>query len=93
ALAEKISHLNRSFRQEICFIVSVFIVLFIMARATSQYLGHGDFLDIFRKDILLAMLAGFGMMAFYIYRRARFYKANIKELKKYLTAYTDESDH
>ncbi|QEC51728.1 hypothetical protein EDD80_102284 [Anseongella ginsenosidimutans] len=90
ALAEKIRHLNRSFRQEIFFIVSVFVVVFIMGRATSQYLGNGDFLDIFRTDILLAMLAGFSIMGFYIYKRVRFYRANISELKQYLAAFNEE---
>lgn len=55
-----------------------------MGRITSQYLGNGEFWDIFRLDIALAMLAGFAIMVFFIYKRSITYKRNIKDLQHYL---------
>jgi len=83
-LVKQIDNLNRSLRQEVCFITAIFIFLFIIGRATSQYLGNGNFWDIFHLDILLAMLAAICILGFYIYKRISFYKKNIHEFQKYL---------
>ena len=87
ALIDNINSLTRSLRQEIYFIVALFASVFILARGASQYLGNGDFGDIFHIDILLSMLVGLSIMAFYIYKRVSAYKKNIAELKKYLSEF------
>lgn len=83
-LSGKIKQLRRSRTQEVAFILTLFLLVFIMARVTSQYLGNGDFWDIFHLDIMLAMLAGFGIMFFYIYKRAIAYKRNISDLQHHV---------
>ncbi len=83
-LYEKIKSLKKSYRQEIIFIITLFALLFVLARFTSQYLGNGDFLDIFHIDILLALLAALAMMCFYIYKISITYKRNIKDLEHHL---------
>jgi len=83
-LTQHIKNLNRSLRQEIYFITAIFVFLFIIGRATSQYLGNGSFWDIFHQDILIAILAAICIFIFYIYKRASFYKKNILEFQKYL---------
>ena len=87
ALMDNINRLRRSLRQEIYFIVALFAGVFILARGASQYLGNGDFGDIFHIDILLSMLAGLSIMAFYIYKRVSAYQKNIVELQKYLSEF------
>ena len=89
ALIDNINSLTRSLRQEIYFIVALFAGIFILARGVSQYLGNGDFGDIFHLDILLSMLVGVSIMAFYIYKRVSAYQKNIAELKKYLSEFED----
>ena len=89
ALIDNISGLRRSLKQEIYFIVALFAGIFILARGVSQYLGNGDFGDIFHLDILLSMLVGVSIMAFYIYKRVSAYQKNIAELKKYLSEFED----
>ena len=84
-LRDNISKLKGSLKHEIWFITILFASIFILGRASSQFLGNGDFGDIFRKDILLAMLAGFLIMGFYIYKRISAYRKNIKELQEYLS--------
>lgn len=86
-LGKKIKSLKRSYRQEVIFIMAVFTLLFILARVTSQYLGNGDFLDIFHIDILLAMLAALAIMCFYIYKRSITYKRNIRDLEHLLNQF------
>ncbi|WP_207428454.1 hypothetical protein [Pedobacter sp. SYSU D00535] len=83
-LTENISKLKRSLAQEIIFIVGIFAVLFVSGRAFSQYLGNGDFWDIFHPDILISMGLMMFMIAFYIYRRTNVYRKNISELQQYL---------
>lgn len=83
-LSGKIKQLKRSHTQEVAFILTLFLLVFIMARVTSQYSGNGDFWDIFHLDIMLAMLAGFAIMIFYIYKRSIAYKRNIKDLQHHL---------
>jgi len=87
ALMDNIDRLRRSLRQEIYFMVALFAGLFVLARGASQYLGNGDFGDIFHIDILLSMLVGLSIMAFYVYKRVSAYKKNIAELKKYLSEF------
>jgi hypothetical protein len=89
-LIKQINSLNRSLRQEIYFITAIFVFLFIIGRATSEYLGNGSFWDIFHQDILLAILAAICMLGFYIYKRVSFYKKNIHEFQKYLDEFVAE---
>ncbi len=83
-LKKNIAHLKKSLQHEICFIITIFISIFIIGRTTSQYLGNGNFWDIFKKDIMLALLAALLMMSLYIYLRVKHYKRNTTELQKYL---------
>lgn len=92
SLSENITGLKRSLKQEVYFIVALFVIVFICGRITSQYLGHGGFGDIFHLDIMLAMLAMISMMGFYIYKRITAYKKNIQELQKYLAELGDSSN-
>ncbi len=87
ALMDNINRLRQSLRHEIYFIVALFAGVFILAREASQYLGNGDFGDIFHIDILLSMFVGLSIMAFYIYKRVSAYQKNIAELKKYLSEF------
>jgi len=91
SLHESIDRLKKSLRQELGFIVILFIFIFIIGRISSQYLGHGNFDDIFHPDIMLAMAAMVGMMGFYIYKRIKIYKEKIRELQKYLTEYDENT--
>ena len=86
-LSRNINSLKKSLRQEISFIIAIFITLFVISRMVSQYLGNGNFGDIFHKDIMLAMGAAVLMFAFYMYKRVRFYRHNINELQQYLNEY------
>lgn len=86
-LFQKIKGLKKSYRQEVIFIITLFSLVFVLARITSQYLGNGDFWDIFHSDILLAMLAALAMMCFYIYKRSISYKRNIKDLEDHLNQF------
>lgn len=90
-LLENIKKLKKSFRQEVFFLISFFVVFFIIARLHSQILGNGDFWDIFRKDILLSMLLSVTFFAVLIYRRAKHYYKNIKEFESYLSEYNEAS--
>lgn len=92
ALIEKITSLKRSFKQEIIFIAAVFLAIFIIGRASSQYLGHGDFGDIYRKDILLAIGAGLAILIFYISRRVKAYNKDIGTLKSYLAEFEGNNE-
>lgn len=86
-LSQNINSLKKSLKQEVVFIITLFAILFISARITSQYLGNGAFGDIFHTDIMLALGAAVLMFAFYVYKRLSFYKRNIDELKQYLNEY------
>lgn len=83
-LSQNIKSMKRSLKQEVAFIIALFVILFTIGRMTSQYLGNGAFGDIFHKDIMLAMGAGLLMFAFYVYKRRKFYNRNINELQQYL---------
>lgn len=86
-LSQNIGGLKRSLKQEVIFIIALFATLFVVGRMTSQYLGNGDFGDIFHTDIMLAIGAGVLMFAFYLYKRVKFYNHNINELQQYLKEY------
>lgn len=86
-LSQNIASLKRSLKREVVFIIALFVMLFIIARMTSQYLGNGAFGDIFHTDIMLAIGAGVLMFAFYLYKRVKFYNRNINELQQYLNEY------
>jgi len=86
-LSHNINSLKKSLKREVTFIIALFVLLFIIGRMTSQYLGNGAFGDIFHTDIMLAMGAGVLMFAFYVYKRVRFYNRNISELQQYLNEY------
>jgi hypothetical protein len=82
---DNINRLRKSLRQEILFIIALVVSTFIAARASSQFLGNGQFEDIFRTDIILSILVGFSIMGYYIYKRTIAYKKHIQELHQYLT--------
>lgn len=86
-LSQNINSLKTALKQEVIFIITLFVMLFAIARITSQYLGNGAFGDIFHTDIMLAIGAGVLMFAFYLYKRVRFYSKNINELQQYLSEY------
>ncbi len=86
-LSQNIDGLKKSLKQEVVFIIALFVILFTIARMTSQYLGNGDFGDIFHTDIMLAIGAGALMFTFYVYKRVSFYNRNIDELQQYLNEY------
>ena len=86
-LSQSINSLKTSLKREVTFIIALFVMLFIIGRMTSQYLGNGAFGDIFHTDIMLAIGAGVLMFAFYVYKRVKFYKHNISELQQYLNEY------
>ncbi|WP_460694279.1 hypothetical protein [Mucilaginibacter puniceus] len=86
-LSQNINGLKKSLKQEVVFIIALFVILFIVARITSQYLGNGAFGDIFHTDIMLALGAAVLMFAFYVYKRVKFYNRNISELQQYLNEY------
>ncbi|RZA03636.1 MAG: hypothetical protein EOP47_02260 [Sphingobacteriaceae bacterium] len=86
-LSQNIESLKKSLRQEVIFIIALFVMLFIIGRMTSQYLGNGAFGDVFHTDIMLAIGAGVLMFAFYVYKRVSFYNRNIDELQQYLNEY------
>jgi hypothetical protein len=86
-LSQNIDNLKRSLKREVTFIIALFVMLFIIGRMTSQYLGNGAFGDIFHTDIMLAIGAGVLMFAFYVYKRVKFYNRNISELQQYLNEY------
>lgn len=92
ALMEHINKLKKSLRQEVFFLLSFFVVFFIIARTHSQMLGNGDFWDIFRKDILISMLLATSFFAVLIYRRTKHYNMNINELQSYLSEYDEVSE-
>jgi hypothetical protein len=86
-LAEKIRELKQSFKHELYFLSVLFVVLFIIGRMVSQYNGNGNFEDIFRTDILLAMLGATLLLVFGLVRRKKQYDSNIHELKQYLSEF------
>jgi hypothetical protein len=86
-LSQNIERLKRSLKQEVIFIIALFVTLFTIGRMTSQYLGNGAFGDIFHTDIMLAIGAGMLMFAFYVYKRVSFYNQSISELQQYLNEY------
>ncbi len=86
-LLQNIESFKKYQRQEVIFIIALFVILFTIGRITSQYLGNGDFGDIFHTDIMLAIGAGVLMFAFYVYKRVSFYNRNISELQQYLNEY------
>jgi len=83
-LTEQIRQLKKSFKQETFFLIMLFLLLFTIGRMVSQYQGNGNFADIFRADIMLAMLAGVGLLLFGIWQRKKHYDRNIAELNLYL---------
>lgn len=86
-LSQNISIMKRSLKQEVAFIIALFVILFTIGRMISQFLGNGAFGDIFHTDIMLAIGAGVLMFAFYLYKRLKFYNSNIDELQQYLNEY------
>jgi hypothetical protein len=86
-LSQNINNLKKSLKQEVVFIITLFVALFTIGRMVSQYLGNGDFGDVFHTDIMLAIAAGVLMFAFYLYKRVKFYNRNINELQQYLNEY------
>ena len=90
-LSQNINSLKKSLKQEVIFIIALFITLFTIGRIVSQYLGNGDFGDIFHTDIMLAIGAGVLMFAFYLYKRVEYYNKNIHELQQYLDEYNNLS--
>ena len=90
-LSQSINSLKTSLKREVTFIIAVFVMLFIIGRMTSQYLGNGAFGDIFHTDIMLAIGAGVLMFAFYVYKRVIYYNKNIHELQQYLDEYNNLS--
>lgn len=91
-LSESIKTLKKSLRQEIYFFVLLFVIFLIAGRSGSQFLGNGDFGDIFKMDILLAFLVMAVIMGFYLSRRIRQYKKDLSELETYLSEF-DESQN
>jgi hypothetical protein len=89
SLRENIQSLKRSFKQEACFLIALFIGLFIAGRSTSQAEGNGDFWDIFRADILISLFTGCLTIAFALFMRSKYYKKNIKELQEYLSEFDE----
>ena len=85
ALKENITKLKRAFIQETVFILAIFTALFVAGRLSSQYLGHGAFGDIFRRDILIALGSAIAIMCFYIFKRRQMYNRNIRQLTNYLS--------
>ena len=90
-LSQNINSLKRSLKQEVIFIIALFVTLFTIGRIVSQYLGNGNFGDIFHADIMLAIGAGVLMFAFYLYMRVIYYNKNIHELQQYLDEYNNLS--
>jgi hypothetical protein len=90
SLITSIAGLQKSMRQEIYFIISLFLILFISARFSSEYLGHGSFWDISHPDILLALLTAVILFGFYIFKRVLFYKKHIRELQQYLAEFNEQ---
>ena len=90
-LSQNINSLKRSLKQEVIFIIALFVTLFTIGRMVSQYLGNGTFGDIFHTDIMLAIGAGVLMFAFYVYKRVIYYSKNIHELQQYLDEYNNLS--
>ncbi len=86
-LSQNINSMKRSLKQEVAFIIALFVILFTIGRITSQFLGNGAFGDIFHTDIMLAIGAGVLMFSFYVYKRVKFYNRNINELQQYLKEY------
>jgi hypothetical protein len=89
SLIENISSLRKSLRQELYFLVSLFLILFLSSRLSSEYLGNGLFWDIWHPDIMLALFSAIAILAFYAYKRVRTYHAKIKELQKYLAEFDE----
>ncbi|WP_207536373.1 hypothetical protein [Desertivirga arenae] len=89
-LEQKIRALRRSLRHELTLIIGIFISIFIIGRASSQYLGNGSFSDIFRKDILLSLGAGVLILIFYIVKRVKAYNSYIRKLEEYLAEFEDK---
>jgi hypothetical protein len=88
-LKENIVKLQKAFIQETIFILFIFVTLFVAGRLTSEYLGNGDFGDIFRKDILIALSLAIVIMCFYIFKRKQMYNRNINQLKGFLNELED----
>jgi hypothetical protein len=83
-LRRNIRILKRDMLVESAFIVALFALVFVAARAGSAYLGHGAFWEIGKKDVMLALCAGIGVMGFYVWRRWRTLRQGVKELEGYL---------
>jgi hypothetical protein len=90
ALSQNIERFKRSRRHEIYFFIALYIVLFIAGRSQSQLLGYGDFWDIFKRDIMLALLILLLGIGYYLFYKIKLYNKNIRELQKYLSEF-DES--
>jgi len=86
-LAEHIRQLERSFKHEAYFFCILLVLLIISGRMVSQHNGNGDFGDIFRIDIMLAMLVATILLLFGLLRRKKQYDRNINELNKYLSEF------
>jgi hypothetical protein len=87
ALSGSIKKLKRSFRQEVFFIIFLFIAWTSIGRFHSEFSGHGNFWDIFRADILLAIAALAILLGTYLFFRFRHYKRYIDELQQYLAEF------
>jgi len=84
ALGNNIKKLRRSLRHEVWFVVILFFGWVAIARAHSQVAGYGNFMDIFRADVLLAIGALAVFLGAYLLVRYRHYVKYIKELNSYL---------
>lgn len=89
SLSESILYLKRSLRQEIIFVVGLTAGWFTVARGHSQFAGYGQFWDIWRTDVLLAVMLLISMGAVYLLYRIREYNKYITEFKGYLSEYEE----
>lgn len=88
-LSESIKKLKRSLWQEIYFFLALYVSFFMVARSQSQFMGYGDFWDIFRIDVMAALIIGLVLIGYYLFRKVRQYKKYIQELKAYLAEFEE----
>jgi hypothetical protein len=88
-LLESIKKRRSSLKNEIYFCLVSLMGVFIAFRSASQFLGYGDFWDIFRKNVFIALFVGLSLIGYYLFHKASQYRKHMQELQQYLSEFDE----
>ena len=89
ALLESIKKQRNARKQEIYFCLVLCMGIVIACQSATQFLGYGDFWNVFRREALIALLVGILLIGYYLFRKARHYQEHIRELQQYLSEFDE----